>query len=81
MYHYNDIESMLNGTKMVSLMVCVNKALGPVHTELLAKVLVLAVQKMDRISIVSDASLTLTLSLRAQCEQALRLFVHHYNGM
>ena len=36
---------MLNGTKMVSLMVCVNKALGPVHTELLAKVLVLAVQK------------------------------------
>ena len=31
----------------------------------------LAVQKMGRISIVSDASLTLTL--RAQCEQALRL--------
>ena len=31
----------------------------------------LAVQKMGRISIVSDASLT--LSLRAQCGQALRL--------
>ena len=30
-------------------------------------------QKMGRISIVSDASLTLTLSLRAQYEEALRL--------
>ena len=43
------------------------KDLGPVHTELLA----IAMQKMDRISIASDASLTLTLLLRAQCEQAL----------
>ena len=41
------------------------KDLGPVHTELLA----IAMQKMDRISIVSDAS----LSLRARCEHALKV--------
>ena len=46
---------------------------GPTHTELLAIALALAMQKMGRISIVNDASLTLTLSLRAQCEQALNV--------
>ena len=46
----------------------VDVVLGPVHTELLAIALALAIQKMGRISIVSDALLMLTLSLRAQCE-------------
>ena len=47
--------------------------LGPAHTELLAILLALAMQKMGIISIVNDASLTVTLSLRAQCEQALNV--------
>ena len=38
--------------------------LGPIHTELLA----IAMQKMDRISIISHALLKLMLSLRAQCD-------------
>ena len=43
------------------------KGQGPVHTELLAITLVLAMQKMGRIHIVNDPS----LSLRDQCEEAL----------
>ena len=51
--------------------------LGPVHNELLAIALALAMQKMGRISVVNDALLTLMLSLRAQCEQALSISGHH----
>ena len=64
--------TFLSGPSLTILkFVHIFRLLGPVHTELLAKALALEMQKMGRISIVSDASLMLMQSLRAQCEQAL----------
>ena len=60
---------------MVTLTVRVNEVLGPVHTELLAIMLALAMQKkMGGISVVSDALLMLWLI--AQCERTLTLHLH-----
>ena len=62
---------------MLTLTPDVNRPLGPVHTELVVIALALAMQKMGRISIVSVVSdASLTLSLRAQYEQALKFRSH-----